>query len=63
MAAIRKTLGLSQREFARTFDISIGNIRDWEQGRSKPGRLARTLLRSIQLGQKKVLGETETSAA
>lgn len=55
VAAIRKALGLSQREFARTFDISIGNIRDWEQGRSQPGRLARTLLRSIQLGQQKVL--------
>jgi integrase/DNA-binding XRE family transcriptional regulator len=55
VAALRKALGLSQREFARTFDISVGNIRDWEQGRSQPGRLARTLLRSIQLGQQKVL--------
>lgn len=63
VAALRKALGLSQREFARTFDISIGNVRDWEQGRSRPGRLARTLLKSIQLGQKKVLGETGTAVA
>lgn len=63
VAALRKALGLSQREFARTFDISVGNVRDWEQGRSRPGRLARTLLRSIQLGQEKVLGETDASLA
>jgi putative transcriptional regulator len=63
VAALRKALGLSQREFARTFDISVGNVRDWEQGRSRPGRLARTLLKSIQLGQEKVLGETDASAA
>ncbi|MBR0860108.1 tyrosine-type recombinase/integrase [Bradyrhizobium liaoningense] len=63
VAALRKALGLSQREFARTFDISIGNVRDWEQGRSRPGRLARTLLRSIQLGQEQVLGQTNTSSA
>ncbi|WLA99883.1 tyrosine-type recombinase/integrase [Bradyrhizobium elkanii] len=63
VAGLRKALGLSQREFARTFDISIGNVRDWEQGRSRPGRLARTLLRSIQLGQEQVLGQTNTSSA
>jgi integrase/DNA-binding transcriptional regulator YiaG len=63
VAVLRKALGLSQREFARTFDISIGNVRDWEQGRSRPSRLARTLLKSIQLGQEKVLGETDTSLA
>lgn len=63
VAALRKALGLSQREFAHTFDISLGNVRDWEQGRSRPGRLARTLLRSIQLGQEHVLGQTDTSSA
>lgn len=33
---IRKSLGLSQREFAEHFKIPVVNIQHWEQGVSKP---------------------------
>ena len=46
-AAIREKLGLSQREFAEAYHLSLATIRDWEQGRSQPDQAARTLLRLI----------------
>ena len=45
--AVRRQLGLSQVEFARTFALSVGTLRDWEQARKAPDRAARTLLRVI----------------
>lgn len=44
---IREQLGLSQREFAETYHLSLATIRDWEQGRYQPDQAARTLLRLI----------------
>ncbi|ETX09255.1 helix-turn-helix domain-containing protein [Candidatus Entotheonella palauensis] len=44
---IRAQLKLSQKEFARTFDLSLGVVRDWEQGRFVPDRAARVLLKVI----------------
>lgn len=49
--ALRRSLRLSQREFAKMFEIPCGSVRDWEQGRSKPGRTARALLLAIQMGR------------
>lgn len=34
--AIRKGLGLSQDDFAAEFSFSLSQIRDWEQGRTRP---------------------------
>lgn len=51
---LRSNLRMSQREFCSVFDISLGALRDWEQGRTKPGRAARALLSSIALGQRQV---------
>lgn len=45
--AIREKLGLTQREFADTYHLSLATIRDWEQGRYQPDQAARTLLRLI----------------
>jgi putative transcriptional regulator len=45
--AIRESLGLSQREFAEVYQLSLATIRDWEQGRYQPDQAARTLLRLI----------------
>ena len=42
--AIRGKLKLSQGKFAKRFGFAIGNIRDWEQGRSKPTGSTRVLL-------------------
>jgi putative transcriptional regulator len=45
--AIRTALGLSQEMFAREFHLSVGAIRDWEQGRKQPEIGARNYLRVI----------------
>ena len=46
--ALRKGLGLNQPDFAARYGLSVGTLRDWEQGRSQPDRPAQTLLRVIE---------------
>jgi putative transcriptional regulator len=48
VATIRKRLGLSQARFAAKFGLSPATVRDWEQGRRRPDRTARTLLLVIE---------------
>lgn len=45
--ALRESLGLSQEEFAAAFHLALPTVRDWEQGKSQPDPIARTLLRVI----------------
>jgi DNA-binding transcriptional regulator YiaG len=54
VAAVRKRLGMSQGVFARMFGLSVGTIRDWEQGRSQPDGPARVLLHVIDREPKAV---------
>ena len=35
---IRKGMGLTQQQFADRLVLSIGAVRDWEQGRTSPGK-------------------------
>jgi len=42
---IREQYGLSQDKFATLMGISVGTLRNWEQGRRKPEGPARVLLR------------------
>ncbi len=44
---IRRALGLSQDEFATRYQIPIGTLRDWEQGRAMPDQAARAYLTVI----------------
>jgi putative transcriptional regulator len=44
---LRRTLGLTQEEFAVRYRIPIGTLRDWEQGRSEPDQPARAYLTVI----------------
>jgi putative transcriptional regulator len=44
---LRRALGLTQEEFAARFQIPIGTLRDWEQGRAEPDQPARAYLRVI----------------
>jgi putative transcriptional regulator len=53
---VRAKLGLSQDEFAAAFGVSIGTVRNWEQGRRRPEGPARVLLRVIDKAPKTVLG-------
>ncbi len=45
---IREALGLTQREFARQFEIALGTLRDWEQGARRPDSAAKAYLRVIE---------------
>jgi putative transcriptional regulator len=44
---IRARLGLSQEAFAETYGFALSAVRDWEQGRRKPDRSARILLKIV----------------
>src|ERR1700683_819456 len=41
---LRWTLGLSQEEFAKRFQIPLGTLRDWEQGRTEPDQAAQAYI-------------------
>jgi putative transcriptional regulator len=43
----RIVAGLSQAEFARTYGIPLGTLRDWEQGRSDPDAAGMAYLTAI----------------
>jgi putative transcriptional regulator len=43
--AIRKKLRKSQHEFALMIGVSVGTLRNWEQGRRQPHGPARALLK------------------
>jgi putative transcriptional regulator len=45
---IRRRLGLSQEGFAQTYGFALSAVRDWEQGRRKPERSARILLKIVE---------------
>jgi putative transcriptional regulator len=44
---LRRALGLTQEEFAARYQIPLGTLRDWEQGRAAPDQPARAYLRVI----------------
>ena len=44
---LRRALGLTQEEFATRFQIPLGTLRDWEQGRAEPDQPARAYLKVI----------------
>jgi putative transcriptional regulator len=45
---IRTRLGLSQEAFAETYGFALSAVRDWEQGRRRPERSARILLKIVE---------------
>jgi DNA-binding XRE family transcriptional regulator len=46
--AVRERLGLSQDEFAVRFGLDAASLRNWEQGRTRPDRAVRALLKVIE---------------
>ena len=44
---IRRRLGLTQEQFAEAFQIPLGTLRDWEQGRVEPDQAAKAYLKVI----------------
>lgn len=53
--AIRQRFGMTQKEFARQFQISVGTLRDWEQGLHAPDSTATAFLRVIEREPQAVL--------
>jgi putative transcriptional regulator len=46
--ALRVRLGMTQEQFARTYRLPLGTVRDWEQGRTRPDAPALALLAVIE---------------
>jgi DNA-binding transcriptional regulator YiaG len=44
---VRRSLGLTQEEFAMRYGIPLGTLRDWEQGRTEPDQPARAYIKVI----------------
>jgi putative transcriptional regulator len=44
----RDQLGLTQKQFATTFGVSVSTLRNWEQGKRSPTGAARVLIKIIQ---------------
>ncbi|MBS0560704.1 MAG: helix-turn-helix domain-containing protein [Proteobacteria bacterium] len=59
---LRRALGLTQEEFAARYQIPLGTLRDWEQGRAEPDQPARAYLRAIAGAPEAVL-QALTNAA
>lgn len=45
---LRRRLGMTQEQFARTYHLPLGTVREWEQHRRFPDTPARVLLRAIE---------------
>ena len=52
---IRESIGLSQEKFANLIHISVGTLRNWEQGRRRPVGPAAALLTAIRNDPKRVV--------
>ncbi len=57
---LRRALGLTQEEFAARYHLSLGTLRDWEQGVCEPDQAARAYLRAIAGDPAAVLRALET---
>jgi putative transcriptional regulator len=44
---LRRSLGITQEDFATRYHIPLGTLRDWEQGRAEPDQPARAYLKAI----------------
>ena len=59
---LRRALGLTQEEFAARFQIPLGTLREWEQGRAEPDQPARAYLKVIAVDAQAVQRALEAAA-
>ena len=59
---IRERTGLSQERFAGLFHISVGTLRNWEQGRRRPDGPAAALLIAIKNDPENVVTALNSAA-
>ena len=60
VSTLRARLGLTQMELASLLRISIGTIRNWEQGRTQPDGAASALLTVLEREPKAVMRALNT---
>ena len=60
---IRRALALTQEEFAIRYQIPLGTLRDWEQGRAEPDQATRAYLKVIAREPERVERVLKTTAA
>lgn len=61
---VRRMLGMTQEQFAESYHIPLGTLRDWEQGRTEPDQAAQAYLQVIEQEPEAVLRAlTKRSAA
>jgi len=61
--AVRAKLGKSQTEFALLIGVSVGTLRNWEQGRRVPEGPALALLRVAERNPRAVIAALRRGAA
>jgi putative transcriptional regulator len=61
--AARAMLGMTQKDFAHNFGVSLDTVRNWEQGRRRPEGPARVLLAVIESNPKAVLAAVKAITA
>jgi putative transcriptional regulator len=59
---IRRSLDLTQEEFAQRYHIPVGTLRDWEQGRAEPDQPTRAYLTLIARDPERVNRLLNTSS-
>jgi putative transcriptional regulator len=59
---LRRAMRLTQEQFAAKFQIPLGTLRDWEQGRKEPDAAARAYLKAIAGDPDAVAGALEKAA-
>jgi putative transcriptional regulator len=47
MRAIRRALGMTQRDFAYFLRVAVPTVSNWETGRTKPSGLAQSAIRNV----------------
>lgn len=52
---LREKYGMTQQEFSSLLGISVGTLRNWEQGRRKPQGPAKVLLKIAEKRPKAIL--------
>ena len=55
VVAIREKYDMTQQEFSSMLGISVGTLRNWEQGRRKPQGPAKVLLKIAEKRPKAIL--------
>ncbi len=57
---LRKSLGLTQEEFAHAVAVTFSTVNRWENGHAKPSKLARRAIEALAARKPSVPAESQT---